>query len=308
MQPTREIRNVALLDLTGAQAATALDGVTQISNVAAILVPESLLGRLSSIPMDHVAATVPLRDGQRVRVMSGQITLSGEALAGAGEQSQDALVIAGTLIVTSPITRVGFADLVVLGEVVAPSGSVTALGAGISRLSGGVVSYPYVEGAVLRVVSNQTSSGDALANLGGQPTDVLLATGQLVVTSPIERFGYQQVMAVGHLVLPASTQAEFAGRMTSLKGQLVTYTAQPRVFHGKDHFSAGFFALFEEPITLVLDGSFSLDDDVSPELMRRAVAGIVLTGKIRAPRALLPMLQLLCIAREGKIESLDVPE
>jgi hypothetical protein len=308
MQPTREIRNVALLDLTGAQSAAALDGVTRISNVAAILVPESLLARLSSIPMDHIAATVPLRDGQRVRVMSGQIALSGEALASAGDQPQDALVIAGQLIVTSPITRIGFADLIVLGEIIAPSGSETALGAGISRLSGDVVYYPYVEGAALRLVGNQTSSGDALANLGGQPTDILFATGQLVVTSPIERFGYQQVMALGHLVLPASTQPEIVGRMSSLKGQLVTYSAQPRVFHGKDHFSAGLFALFEEPITLVLDGSFSFDDDVSPELLRRAVAGIVLNGKIRAPRTLMPMLQLLSIAREGKIESLDVPE
>src|SRR5262249_16431714 len=140
-----------------------------------------------------------------------------------------------------------------------------------------------------------------------QTTDILLG-GQLVVNSPIERLGYQQVMAVGHLVVPAATQPEILGRMASLKGQRVEYTAPPRVFHGKDHFSAGFFALFEEPIPLVLDGSFSFDDDVTPEALRRAVAGIVLSGKIRAPRALLPMLQLLSIAREGKIEPLDVPE
>ena len=42
-----EIRNVALLDLTGAQADSALDGVTRISHVSAILVPESLLPKLS---------------------------------------------------------------------------------------------------------------------------------------------------------------------------------------------------------------------------------------------------------------------
>ena len=56
----REIHNVALLDLTGANSAAALDGVTRISRVSAILVPESLLPRLSSIPMDRVAATVPV--------------------------------------------------------------------------------------------------------------------------------------------------------------------------------------------------------------------------------------------------------
>ncbi|MBV8715148.1 MAG: hypothetical protein JOZ65_08775, partial [Chloroflexi bacterium] len=88
MQPTerREIHNVALLDLTGANSATALDGVTRISRVSAILVPESLLPRLSSIPMERVAATVPVRDGQRTRVMSGQIILSGDALASPGQE------------------------------------------------------------------------------------------------------------------------------------------------------------------------------------------------------------------------------
>jgi hypothetical protein len=80
------------------------------------------------------------------------------------------------------------------------------------------------------------------------------------------------------------------------------------VFDGKDHFSAGLFELFEAPITLVLDGSYSFDDDVTPELLRRCVAAIVLDGKIRAPRRLVPMLQMLCIARDGKIESLDAPE
>lgn len=308
MQPSREIRNVALLDLSGAQADSALEGVTRISNVAAILVPERLLPKLSSIPMHNVAATVPLRDGQRVRVMSGQITLSGEALANAGDQSPDALVIAGQLVVTSPISNIGYADLIVLGEVIAPSGSETALGAGLSRLSGEIVYYPYVEGGTVRIVGSQTSTGDALANPNGQPTDVLLATGQLVVTSPIQRLGYQHAMAVGHVVVPASTDPDVLGRLSSLSGQLVPYTAPPRVFSGKDHFSAGLFELFEQPITLVLDGSFSFDDDVSPELLRRAVGAIVLKGKIRAPRTLVPMLQLLCVARDGKIESLDVPE
>ena len=45
-QPQREIRNVAVLDLTGATSNETLDGVGRIINVATILVPESLLGKL----------------------------------------------------------------------------------------------------------------------------------------------------------------------------------------------------------------------------------------------------------------------
>jgi hypothetical protein len=314
MQPTRtasegrEIRNVALLDLTGAEPGAALDGVTRISNVATILVPESLLPKLSSIPMENVAATVPVADGQRARVMAGQVLLSGEALAPGADRGNDMLVVAGQLVITSPIKSVGYKDVVVLGQAIAPAGSEAALGAALTRLSGQVLYYPYVEGASTRILSGHTISGEALANASGQPTDILLATGLLVVTSPIEALGFQQVAAIGHLVLPPDVPAELLGRMQSVGGQIVTSIGFPRVFEGKDHFSAGFFELFDAPITLVLDGSFSLDKDVAPRLLRDAVGAIVLDGKIRAPRQLVPMLQVLCIARDGKIESFDEPE
>jgi hypothetical protein len=100
MQDTqREIRNVALLDLTGATSEQTLDGVGRIVNVATILVPEKLLGKLMAIPMRNVAATVPVPDGKTVRVMSGQVTLSGEALAYADGPQDQVLVVAGQLII-----------------------------------------------------------------------------------------------------------------------------------------------------------------------------------------------------------------
>jgi hypothetical protein len=192
---------------------------------------------------------------------------------------------------------VGYSDLIVLGQLVAPRGSETALGAGLRQMSGQAVYYPYVEGSDVRLLSSGAISGEALANVNGQPTDTLLVTGQLVVTSPIQRLGYQQVVAIGHVVVPRETDAGVLGRLTSVGGQLAEYAAPPRIFDGKDHFSAGFFELFEQPITLVLDGAFSFDEDVSPELFRRKVAGIVLDGTIRASRRLIPMLQHLSIAR-----------
>jgi hypothetical protein len=303
----REIRDVALLDLTGAQAAAALDGVTRISHVATLLVPEALMAKLSTIPMDHIAATVPVPDGRRVKVFSGQITLSGDALAAADAETDEMLVVAGQLILTSPVKHVGYRDLVVLGQLVAPTGSETALG-GASRLSGQVVYYPYREGATVRMVSGSTVSGEALANPGGDPSDILLATGQLVVTSPIHQLGYQHVVVIGFAVAPKDTDAAVLSRFTSVAGQVTSYAGTARVFDGKDHFSAAFFEFFETPITLVLDGKFSIDEDVTPELLRQQVAGIVLDGKLTAPRRLVPVLQVLCFARDGRIAATDEPE
>ena len=59
---------------------------------------------------------------------------------------------------------------------------------------------------------------------------------------------------------------------------------------------------------MVLDGKYTFDEDVAPELLRKSVAGIVLDGAIRASRRLVPMLQMLCIARDGRIQSFDDTE
>jgi hypothetical protein len=305
-QAEREIRNVALLDLTGATSDQTLDGVSRISNVASILVPERLLGKLMSIPMENVAATVPVPDGKRVRVMSGQVVLSGEALARADGATDEILVVAGQLIVTSAVQPVDSTQLMVIGQVIAPVGSETALGASLTRLSGQIVYYPYTPGAAVRVAAGTTRlTGVELANPHGQPTDILLAVGQLVILGAVDTIGYQHVVGVGQVVAPRDQQAILAGRLTALAGQVVYYSASPRIFDGKDSFSAAFFELFEEPTTLVLSGKFFFDEDVSPELLKRTVAEIVLSGKIVAPRALVPMLQMLTVARNGRITTDD---
>ena len=84
--------------------------------------------------------------------------------------------------------------------------------------------------------------------------------------------------------------------------------APPRVFDGKETFYGAFFELLDEPITLVLDGTFRFDEDVSPEVLRQKVREIVFDGKLIAPRRLVPMLQLLATQRDGRIISADDPE
>jgi len=308
MEP-REIRKVALLDLTGANSADVLDNVTRISHVATILVPESLLGKLMSIPMDSVAATVPIPDGKRVKVMSGQIVLSGEAFSAPDTDANEVLVVAGQMVITSPVQQGVQQEVVAVGQVIAPQGSETGLGAALRRMSGQVVYYPYTPGANVKVLTGHTRmSGADLANANGHSSDVLVTVGSLLVTSAGESFGYGHLVAVGPVIAPRETEAMLSGRVTSLGPGVVYYSATPRFFDGKETFYGGFFELLEEPITLVLDGKFTFADDVTPVQLKEKVREIVFDGKLIAPRALVPMLQLLATQRDGRILSTDDPD
>jgi hypothetical protein len=172
-------------------------------------------------------------------------------------------------------------------------------------MSGQVVYYPYTAGAAVRVRTGTTRlTATDLANPGGQPTDILIGIGQLIIEGAIETVGYQHVVAVGQLLAPRQYESALAGRLTAL-GQIVYYSTTPRLFDGKDSFSGAFFELLEDRITLVLNGKFIFEEDVSPELLKRKVAEIVLNGKIVAPAALVPMLQVLTVARNGRITTDD---
>lgn len=301
-----EIRQVAVLDLTGASSGEMLTGVTRISNVATILAHESVIPRLSSIPMDNVATIVPIPEGSRVRLLSGQVVLSGDALSNPDGDPNEVLVTAGQLVLTSRVKHVGFKQLVTAGQVLAPKGSEAALGAALARMAGQVQFYPLADGGEVRVLIGASRVTAAeLANPTGQPSDTLLSVGQLVILGLPEQLGFHNIVGVGQVLAPAGSEVALAGRITSLGGSLVTYTAPPRMFDGKDTFYGAFFELLDEPITLVLDGKFTFDDDVSPEVVKQKVAAIVLDGKIIAPRRLVPLLQVLAIARDGKITATD---
>jgi len=141
MQLTGEVRRVGLLDLTGMKSPEDLAGITKIIRVGTILVPESLTQALAKIPMERVGAVVPIPEGENVRVHTGQIKMSGEALAHP-KNEEDVLVVVGQLMITSPVEKVGYKGLVVIGQVLAPKGSEDALGAGINRLTGQTIYYP----------------------------------------------------------------------------------------------------------------------------------------------------------------------
>jgi hypothetical protein len=308
-RPQGEIEDVAVLDLTPMTSPEELAGITRISDVAVLLVPESLLPAVVGIPMDDVAMVIPVPEGVEVRKHTGSLVMGGEALA--SEDAGDAaLIVVGTLVLTSPVRRVAYRQVIVLGLVLAPHGSEAALGGGLTRVTGSVDYYPHVEGQEVRVSTGQLrAGGEVLANAAGNPGDVLVVAGQLIVTGPVTTVGYRRIVVAGQLLAPRESQP-LLGPVAIVKGQLVWYSGQPRFFVGKERFGRSFFELVDEPLTLALVGRFEIDPEVPAQLLREKVAEITLVGKLVAPRALAGVLQLLTTEKVGEItvaEDADEP-
>jgi hypothetical protein len=295
------IRNVALLDLT-TMTPEALARVESISNVATVILPRSLSEAFASIPQRNIANVVPVPDGARLSVHTGVVTMDGASLAAGGDE-QTALVVTGALVVTSPIDRVGFGDIVVIGALVAPEGSQAALAGALRRVVGSTAHYRWVEGQTVKVLQGEMRvRGDFLANANGNPDDVVLAAGALVVTSPVPSVGFREIVVVGSLLAPEESEAVLSPALT-IVGNVFWYAAPPRLFNGADRFGAAFFELLDGPVTLVLNGSFELEPDVPREIVRERVAAIVLNGTLRASADLVPLLQVLTVQKQGVIET-----
>lgn len=293
-----------IVDLTSLTSPDQVAAIRGIEAVQLVIVPESLRPALLAVPMHGVQSVVTVPDGGRLRVATGETRMGGEGLAAPGGD-KDVLVVTGSLIITSPVEHVGLWAIWVTGVVLAPRGSEAALAGALTHMTGSVMYYEHAEGQRIQSMAGQTMlDGAAFANEDGGPHDVLMVAGQLVVTSPVEKVGFQHLLFSGQLVAPKASQAALT-RVLTIAGQAAWYAGTPRVFVGKDTFFRGFFELFDEPVTLVLVGKFVVDPDVPPALLREKVGEIVLIGKLRAPRATIPVLQFLTTQKLGTFQALE---
>jgi hypothetical protein len=299
------VEHVAVLDLSTMKSAEELSRITSIRHVANVIVPESLAGALAAIPMQNVANVVPVPDGARVNAHVGALTMDGAALA-APADAPTVLLVTGALVITSPVERVvGIHSILAVGAVVAPEGSQAALTPALRRTVGGVVYYPWVEGQDVRVFQGDTRvKGDILANPGGSPDDIAVVAGAMVVTSPVQAVGFRRIVVVGALLAPEESQLVLAPALIVVGGA-IWYTAPPRIFNGEERFTAGFFELLDEPVTLVINGKAQFEPDVPVDVVKAKVAAIVLNGRIEAAPSLVPLLQVLATQKNGTIGTLD---
>ena len=217
------IKNVGTLDLLSMHMPDELAGITRLEAVGAILVPEPLLARLLTIPMERVGTVVPVPAGDNVRVVTGQMR----------------------------------------------------------------------------------TTGDALANVGGDPGDILFVVGQLLLSTPVQTVGYAKLVVTGQVLAPYGSEAALTSGITRLLGQVVYHAPNARIMFGQEQVTADFFALLAEATQLVIVGTLRLEDDVTADLLRARVQSIILFGTLIGPRPLIPMLQFLTTEKFGAILAAD---
>jgi hypothetical protein len=296
------ISDQPVLDLSHLTSPGELATIARVENVAAVIVPESLAAAWTAIPSSNVAATVYVPGGPNTRMHAGTLILGGDGLGA----EDDVLVIVGMLIITSPVTGPVPKRIHVVGSVLAPRGSEGSLGKAFAGGSGAVSYYPYAEGQDIKVLTGQVRLSPAmLANPAGQPDDVLIAAGQVVLTGEVTAIGYRTVLIAGQLVAPAASRDTIEPAI-HLQGQVAWYEgAKPRIFNGDARLGPDFFRLLNEPASLVVLGDLALSEGVTETMLGEKLTGITVLGDVIAPAGLVGAAQAFATDVFGDIRAAD---
>lgn len=297
----------SVLDLSHLTSPDALAAITRISGVGTVVLPESLAGAYAGIPVSEVGATVFVPDGMKARTHVGTMVAGGDAVGSADE----ILVVVGVLLITGPVTGELPSRISVVGSVFAPSGSESALGRVLGGGVGTISYYRYREGQSdphIKMLSGQVRlTGAALANHGGEPGDILVAAGQLIITGGVETIGYGQIFAAGQVIAPEAAQGELESRMDT-QGQMLWYrSGDPRVLYDDVELGPDYFRLLDHPVSLVALGDLTIGAGVTAELLREHVTDIVALGDVHAPAEAVPGVQVLATDIYGQIRVADGP-
>ncbi|TNJ61029.1 hypothetical protein FE784_35115 [Paenibacillus hemerocallicola] len=149
--------------------------------------------------------------------------------------------------------------------------------------------------------------GEFLENPGVDGSDILLVTGELLITSPPTKFGYKQLIVVGQLFIPRGSESVITPFITQSIGEIISYDHRnPRLFMGNGRFGREFFDYLKEPITMILIGEFVIESDVNAEILREKVVEIIQMGVLKAAdKKLVPILTALAVEQMNMIQVSD---
>jgi hypothetical protein len=182
----------------------------------------------------------------------------------------------------------------VTGSVLAPRGSEQALGKALAGGTGAVTYYPYVEGQQLRLYGGQVKLTQALlANSGGNPDDLLLAAGQVLVTGEVTTVGFKTALVAGQFIAPEASR-DVLEPAIQVHGQTAWYQgSKPKVFNDDTELGRDFFRLLREPVGVVVLGDLTIAAGVTEEMLFGKLSGLTVLGDVIAPAQLLGAVQVI---------------
>jgi hypothetical protein len=296
----RVVSDQPVADFSHLTAPEQLAAISRIEDVALVIVPESLAAAYAAIPSSEVASTVYVPDGANVRVHTGTLVAGGDGLGAEG----DVLIVTGILLITSPVTGQRPNRIHVTGSVFAPRGSEAALGPALAGSTGSITYFPFADGQDIKVQTGQlTLSGATLANPVGQADDVLIAAGQVVITSEVTAIGYRQLLIAGQLAGPAASRDVIEPRV-QVTGQAAWYRGDdPRVFYESTSLGSDYFRLLDHPVSLIVLADLTIGAGVTEAIIREKVSGISVFGDLTCPPELVGVLQVLTTDAFGTIRA-----
>lgn len=297
----RVIAGIGWLDWHALTGPEDLAGITLIRDVAVLLIPDDLAGALARIPMQDVGTVVSVPRRENVRVLAGQVTLTGESLADVA--AGGTLILLGQTFITTPVAAIAYDEIRLFGMLHAPRGSEHALGAKLVQMNGQVFYYPAPEAGtdLRRVLGEERISREYLEALP-RPI-VLVANGSITFDEdvPVSLLcaKVRSMMLVGSIRAPRPLVPTLMALTPDRIGSITGYPAGAWIMLDSETLGREDFELMASPTPLYISGQVTLADDVSAEMVRANVPEIVLLGVLRAPKALHPLLRSITTERRG---------
>jgi len=144
-------------------------------------------------------------------------------------------------------------------------------------------------------------SGEAIA--AGDSDAILFTVGQLFLTTPVTSVGFKEIRVHGQVLAIRGSEAALGSKVKSLTGQIFYLPAKARTIMGSESIGQEFLELLPEPTALVIMGELTFEQDVTKEMLKSKILEMVLMGHIKAPQALVPLVQVLTIEKMGEISS-----
>lgn len=140
---------------------------------------------------------------------------------------------------------------------------------------------------------------------GGAADSILVVVGQMFITSPVRSVGYKEIRVFGQVFAPRGSEVAIMAKLTQMNGQVFYLPENPRIVMGEQTIGAEFLELLPNPTAFVVMGNLTFESDVPRDLLREKVPEIVLMGEIVAPKALVPLLEVITVEKMGNISAVE---